>query len=235
MTGKALSVLSTDPDGFFLMVEGGQIDTAAHANDYAAMTGEVLAFDDAVRTAIAFADAHPDTLLIVTADHETGGLTLRDNGDRALSSSFTTTGHTATDVPVMASGPGADRFGSRRIDNTQVFEVMRDAMNLSPITPTPTSGSVAVPAVTMEPIAPVTAPTPRSSVGSGKHYAVGNPGTLIGTRFSTGDTPTATGGRRAVTSPDTVSRPGSRAHGVIPPKGQFVRWYPEARWKAGTQ
>ena len=102
------------------------------------MTGEVLAFDNAVQTALAYADAHPDTLLIVTADHETGGLTITTNADGTLSFTFTTTGHTAVDVPVRASGPGAERFSGTTVPNTQVFTVMRDAMNLGPaVTPAP--------------------------------------------------------------------------------------------------
>jgi PKD repeat protein len=112
------------------MVEGGQIDTAAHANDYANMAGETLAFDDAVATALSWAAGHPDTLVIVTADHETGGLALSTNPDGTLSFSFTSTGHTATDVPVKASGPGAARLGGGRILNTQIFDAMFAAMGL---------------------------------------------------------------------------------------------------------
>ena len=130
MTGKALSVLAADPDGFFLTVEGAQIDTTANANNRTAMIGEVLAFDDAVRTAIAFADAHPDTLLIVTADHETGGMSAQQNGDGTLSFSFTTTSHTAADVPIRASGPGAERFNATTVRNTRVFDILRDEMDL---------------------------------------------------------------------------------------------------------
>jgi alkaline phosphatase len=76
MTAKALELLSEGEQGFFLMVEGGEIDFGAHANDLATMIYELLAFDQAVRVAKDFAAAHPDTLVIVTADHETGGLTL---------------------------------------------------------------------------------------------------------------------------------------------------------------
>ena len=130
MAGKALSVLAADPDGFFLTVEGGQIDTTANANNKTAMIGEVLAFDDAVRTALAFADAHPDTLLIVTADHETGGMSAQQNGDGTLSFSFTTTSHTADDVPIRASGPGAERFNATTVRNTRVFDILRDEMDL---------------------------------------------------------------------------------------------------------
>ncbi len=74
MTAKALDLLSRDPDGFFLMVEAGRIDHAAHMNDIGALIWDTLAFDDAIRVAYEFQKAHPDTLLIITADHETGGV-----------------------------------------------------------------------------------------------------------------------------------------------------------------
>jgi alkaline phosphatase len=75
-TAKAIELLN-NPNGFFLMVEGGKIDWACHANDAAASIHNTLAFDEAVQVAIAFADQHPeDTLIVVTGDHECGGLTL---------------------------------------------------------------------------------------------------------------------------------------------------------------
>lgn len=76
MTGKALDVLARERRGFLAMIEGGRIDHAAHANDAPAMIRDTLAFDEAVGVAMDFAKTHPDTLLIVTADHETGGLAL---------------------------------------------------------------------------------------------------------------------------------------------------------------
>jgi alkaline phosphatase len=76
MTQKALDILQLRPQGFFLMVESGRIDHAAHANDAATMVRDALAFDDAIRIAYQFAQQHPETLLIVTADHETGGVAL---------------------------------------------------------------------------------------------------------------------------------------------------------------
>ena len=76
MTGKALSVLDRHPKGFFLMVEGGKIDHALHSNDGAAAIAELLAFDDAIAKAWDYQKAHPDTLLIVTSDHDTGGFTV---------------------------------------------------------------------------------------------------------------------------------------------------------------
>ena len=74
MTVKALEVLSKDRDGFFLVVEGGRIDHAAHHNDIGAVIVDILAFDDAIKVAYDFQKNNPDTLLMITADHETGGL-----------------------------------------------------------------------------------------------------------------------------------------------------------------
>jgi alkaline phosphatase len=79
MTDKAIEVLSRDPDGFMLVVEGGGIDWMAHNKDVAGTARDVVAYDDAVAVAYNFAMADGDTLLIVTADHETGGLVLGDS------------------------------------------------------------------------------------------------------------------------------------------------------------
>ncbi len=74
MTEKALDVLSKDKDGFFLMVEGGQIDWAGHSNDAGTMLHELIKFDEAVNSVYEWAKGREDTLVIVTADHETGSL-----------------------------------------------------------------------------------------------------------------------------------------------------------------
>ncbi len=80
MTSKAIDLLSSNPGGFFLMVEGSRIDHAAHANDAPAMVREVLAYDKAVAAALQFARSSKNTLVISVADHETGGMSLgRDN------------------------------------------------------------------------------------------------------------------------------------------------------------
>ncbi len=83
MTTKALEFLAADPDGFFLMVEGGRIDHGCHLNDVGAALGELREFDAAIAVAEAFRRAHPGTLVVVTADHETGGLALT-SGRRPL-------------------------------------------------------------------------------------------------------------------------------------------------------
>jgi alkaline phosphatase len=72
MTEVALGILSKNEKGFLLMVEGGRIDHAAHANDVAAMLGDLLEFDEAVGAALAFAETHPHTTVLITADHATG-------------------------------------------------------------------------------------------------------------------------------------------------------------------
>nr|WP_245585987.1 alkaline phosphatase [Paenibacillus pinihumi] len=80
MTGKALSILSQEKNGFAIMIEGGRIDHAAHGNDFPSMVQEVLDFDAAVKTALEFAKKDGNTSVVITADHETGGLSLsRDN------------------------------------------------------------------------------------------------------------------------------------------------------------
>ena len=79
ITKQAVRLLSLDEDGFFLMVEGGRIDYAAHNNDALGVIFDTLAFDNAVRVALDFYRAHPmETLIITTADHETGGLSVND-------------------------------------------------------------------------------------------------------------------------------------------------------------
>ena len=76
MTQKGLEILARNPKGFFLMVEGGQVDWVEHGNDVASVLHEMLEFDEAIGVAMRFADANPDTLVVVTADHDTGGMAI---------------------------------------------------------------------------------------------------------------------------------------------------------------
>ena len=142
LTEKAIDILSRDPEGFFLMVEGGQIDWAGHANDGANVIGDVIGLDEAVQEGLDYAAIHPDTLVIVTADHETGGMaaSLTYSGDPEEDGPFympdstpfyvtwTTTGHSAADVPVTASGPWSSGFVGTH-QNTEVFFSMRRALD----------------------------------------------------------------------------------------------------------
>lgn len=83
MTHATLSILEHNPKGFFVMIEGGRIDHACHIHDLKASIKDTMAFDDAVRVALDFQEKHPDVLVLVTADHETGGLALGRGGEYA--------------------------------------------------------------------------------------------------------------------------------------------------------
>lgn len=135
MTRAALGVLANHEAGFFLMVEGSQPDWRGHDHGpIEEVARETLDFDAAIGVAMDFADAHPGTLVLVVADHETGGLaieltpdSLRVEGEaRRPFADYTTTGHTGQMVPLFAAGPGAERFGGMK-DN---FEIGRILMEL---------------------------------------------------------------------------------------------------------
>ena len=98
--------------GFFLMVEGARIDKAAHANKFESMVKEMLDFDKAIAEAIKFADEDGNTLVIISADHETGALSIADgNPARGQDSGiYVSTWHTAIPVPIFAYGPHAQDF-----------------------------------------------------------------------------------------------------------------------------
>ncbi|MCP4249486.1 MAG: alkaline phosphatase [bacterium] len=125
MTGTALDILDQDPDGFFLMVEGGRIDHAGHGNDIVRNVHETLEFGNAVQQAIDWANGRTDTLILVTADHETGGLTIHsDNGPGSYpTASWSTTGHTGVNVPIYAWGVNADLVGGV-LDNTDLAGIV---------------------------------------------------------------------------------------------------------------
>ncbi|MBN2365272.1 MAG: alkaline phosphatase, partial [Calditrichaeota bacterium] len=129
MTRKAIEVLSQNTQGFFLVVEGSQIDWAGHNNDLEWLEREMLAFDEAVTVANKFAIENDETLIVVTADHETGGLSIVDGkvSGENLRVSWATDGHTSQMVPVYASGKGANRF-TGTLDNTEIPIIMTDLL-----------------------------------------------------------------------------------------------------------
>lgn len=114
--------------GFFLMIEGAQIDWASHQNDQEYLIEEVLDFDRAVEEVMRFATRDKETLVIVTADHETGGYSIQPGSTPdALIAGFATEKHTGSLIPVMAYGPGAELF--RGIyDNTAIYHKMKQAL-----------------------------------------------------------------------------------------------------------
>jgi len=134
-TRLAISHLSQNQLGFFLMVEGSQIDWAGHANNADDLIAEVLDFEKVIEAALEFAEKDGNTLVVVTADHETGGLALGPKTGRFNFSDysdiepvFATKNHTATLIPVFAAGPGAGQF--RGIyQNTEIFQKMAALLN----------------------------------------------------------------------------------------------------------
>lgn len=135
-TELALNYLDQSSNGFFLMVEGSQIDWGGHANDADYVISEVLDFEQVVAAALDFAEQDGQTLVVVTADHETGGLSLSaskvfgQDDYRGIAPSFSTGGHSAALIPVLAYGPGAETF-TGIYQNNEIFDKMMAAFGRS--------------------------------------------------------------------------------------------------------
>ena len=146
MTSKALDLLEDDPDGFALQVEGASIDKRDHAADACGQIGELLGFDEAMGVALEFQREHPDTLIVMTADHAHTSEIINSDAKPATGASYATlqtvdgapirvayttgdpeTGrdqsHTGAEVPVWASGPQAANIQGT-IDQTDIFDVL---------------------------------------------------------------------------------------------------------------
>lgn len=126
LTIKALDILKSKPKGFFLMVEGGAIDWACHENNFARSTGEIVEFDKSIEMTVEFLKKNKmfeDTLIVVTADHETGGMTIAGPYKKVLNATETpqlnwgSKDHTAFPPMVYAIGPGSELFSGKG-DNT---------------------------------------------------------------------------------------------------------------------
>jgi alkaline phosphatase len=133
MTETALAILDNAPEGFFIMVEGGKIDSAGHDNNLAYMVGETVEFASTVQLILDWAKQRGDTLIIVTADHETGGLkVLKNNGKGKLPEvSWSSKDHTATKVPVYSWGKRAELF-TGPMDNTDIHRKIIKATKSAP-------------------------------------------------------------------------------------------------------
>lgn len=132
-TAKALDVLSrNNEDGFFLMIESAIIDGYGHNNDGEGMVIEMKEFNCTLQKMIEYVNQHPETLLVVTADHETGGTGVYYNGHKPgnegpLKMIFSTSGHTGTVVPVFAYGAGAENFAGV-MKNTDIPKKIEELM-----------------------------------------------------------------------------------------------------------
>jgi alkaline phosphatase len=133
-TEKAIELLSASNEGFFLMIEGSAIDWGAHDNDISYVIEEMLDFDRAIGEALDFSSGNGETLVVVTSDHETGGLAIEggDMSSGSVNADFTSGGHTGTMVPVFAYGPGAEVFGGI-YENTEIYSKIRALLNLSDV------------------------------------------------------------------------------------------------------
>lgn len=139
MTKAALEFLSLKAssnscNGFFLMSEGSQIDWASHDNDAATMVVEFKDFDQTIAMAIDFVTSNQETLLLVTADHETGGLQILSQKDDMVKVQWGTGGHTSIPVGVYAYGPGAHAF-TGLMDNTDIHHMILDAIGTPSLEP----------------------------------------------------------------------------------------------------
>jgi alkaline phosphatase len=137
MTAAALANLEKNANGFFLLIEGSQVDWAGHNHDLEFMIGETLAFSEAVQTVRNWIAMQPrreaETLLVVVSDHETGGLAISGPRRRLVRSGemveavWAATDHTGTDTILWSQGPGSRALG-RALNNTDIYEVLRRLM-----------------------------------------------------------------------------------------------------------
>ncbi|MFN3997193.1 alkaline phosphatase [Algoriphagus sp.] len=124
-TEVALNLLKTNKKGMFLMIEGSQIDWAGHANDTKYIVDEMIDFDNTIGKVLEFAAKDRNTLVIVTADHETGGFSINkgDTKTGMVEGKFTTGSHTGVMIPVFAYGPGSEAFAGF-YENDEIFHKM---------------------------------------------------------------------------------------------------------------
>lgn len=131
-TQAALDFLENEK-GFFLMIESCGTDKSGHENDMEGKLQSVVTLDRAVAAVLSFMREHPDTLLIITSDHETGGVQLPKEGEAISDQLFTTTKHTAEKVRVFALGAGAEYFHGKTVDNTDIAKFAIKAVKGEPL------------------------------------------------------------------------------------------------------
>ncbi len=138
MAQRAVEILERKPGGFFLMIEESQVDWEAEDNILEGVVAEMQSLNDLVNAMLDYQAKHPDVLVILTADHEAGGLHIQHPGDRLLTypddegaelvAAWTTSSHTSNFVPIFATGPGSEVFDAF-IDNTFVGQKLIEYVN----------------------------------------------------------------------------------------------------------
>ena len=128
---KGIELLNQNTNGFFMMIEGSQIDDYGHFNDLDLLMQETHDFDRTIGEIYEWAAKDGETLVIVTSDHETGGLTLIDGNieEGKIVCKFSTQGHSGAMVPVYAFGPGSEKFNGI-YENTAIFDKIKELLNL---------------------------------------------------------------------------------------------------------
>ncbi|NQT27511.1 alkaline phosphatase [candidate division KSB1 bacterium] len=131
-TELAIKILSQNEKGFFLMVEGSQIDWGAHGSNTGYVIEDMLDLDLCIGKALEFAVKEGETLIILTADHETGGMAVEDGSMQTgyVKADYTTGGHTGVMVPVFAAGPKAELFMGI-YENTAIFYKIKKALGIN--------------------------------------------------------------------------------------------------------
>ena len=119
MAKLALSKLEKNKNGFFVMIEESQVDWGGHANNGTYIQGEMQSLNDLVNYILDYQEANPNVLVVLTADHECGGVSVHDSEGGDLEIRFTSDYHSANFVPIFATGPGASVFDAF-IDNTEI-------------------------------------------------------------------------------------------------------------------
>ncbi len=112
----ALRKISAGGSNFFMMIEAAQIDKRSHANDYSGCVTMVKRYNDVIAYVVEFVICHPDTALVITADHECGAIIEKPNGTFA----YTSTNHSTENVPIYALGYGMDAFNKKTVENTNI-------------------------------------------------------------------------------------------------------------------
>ena len=119
MARLALSKLEENPNGYFIMIEESQVDWGGHSNSAEYIQGEMASLNELVDFALDYQIEHPEVLVVLTADHECGGVSVHDSKDSNLDIRFTSDYHSANFVPVWATGPGSEVFDAF-MDNTEI-------------------------------------------------------------------------------------------------------------------
>jgi alkaline phosphatase len=128
---QALELLCKNENGFFAMLEGSRIDDCGHWHDIPSLINEITDFDQTIGKVLQWAEKNGETLVIVLADHETGGLTLLDGNIQKgeVKGHYSTGGHSGIHVPVYAWGPGAEEFAGI-YENTDIFSKIAGLLKL---------------------------------------------------------------------------------------------------------